>query len=131
MRDLIATWRENEELIRLGAYRLGTDPKVDQAIAMKRTGLAETILSHVPRTKKYRREIERIERRIQPKKSLDDWNQIQKVKTLLEQDMVEAARIQRSNIASRYNQEPDVVWIDEQLNNAVIHSASTANKKSK
>ena len=35
MRDLIATWRENEELIRLGAYRLGTDPKVDQAIAMK------------------------------------------------------------------------------------------------
>lgn len=35
MRDLIATWRENEELIRLGAYRIGTDPKVDQAIAMK------------------------------------------------------------------------------------------------
>ena len=40
--------------------------------------------------------------------------------------MFEAAQIQRSNIASRYNQEPDVVWIDEQLNNAVIHSASTA-----
>ena len=94
----------------------------DQAIAMKRTELAETILSHVPRTKKYRREIERIERRIQAKKSLDDWNQIQKVKTLLEQDMVDAARIQRANIASQYNQEPDVVWIDEQLRNAAIPS---------
>ena len=35
MRDLIATWRENEELIRLGAYRIGTDPKVDKAIQMK------------------------------------------------------------------------------------------------
>ena len=89
---------------------------------MKRTELAETILSHVPRTKKYRREIERIERRIQPKKSLNDWNQIQKVKTLLEQDMVDAARIQRANIASQYNQEPDVVWIDEQLRNAAIPS---------
>ena len=33
MRDLLATWSENEELIRLGAYREGTDPEVDQAIA--------------------------------------------------------------------------------------------------
>ncbi len=33
VRDLMATWRENEELIRLGAYRRGTDPKVDLAIA--------------------------------------------------------------------------------------------------
>jgi flagellum-specific ATP synthase len=32
VRDLMATWRENEELIRLGAYRKGTDPKVDLAI---------------------------------------------------------------------------------------------------
>jgi flagellum-specific ATP synthase len=32
VRDLMATWRENEELIRLGAYRKGTDPKVDRAI---------------------------------------------------------------------------------------------------
>ena len=35
MRDLIATWRENEELIRLGAYRRGTDPKVDRSIMLK------------------------------------------------------------------------------------------------
>jgi flagellum-specific ATP synthase len=35
MRDLIATWRENEELIRLGAYRRGTDPKVDRAILLR------------------------------------------------------------------------------------------------
>jgi flagellum-specific ATP synthase len=35
MRDLIATWRENEELIRLGAYRRGTDPKVDRCIMLK------------------------------------------------------------------------------------------------
>jgi flagellum-specific ATP synthase len=33
VRDLVATWRENEELIRLGAYRKGSDPKVDLAIA--------------------------------------------------------------------------------------------------
>ena len=70
-----------------------------------------------PKTKKYKREIERIEHRIQPKKSLNHWNQIQKVKTLLEQEMIEAAKIQRSQIPERFNQEPDVIWIDEQLNN--------------
>jgi len=32
IRDMAATWRENEELIRLGAYRAGSDPAVDQAI---------------------------------------------------------------------------------------------------
>lgn len=89
----------------------------DQAVAMKRTQLAETILSHVPRTKKYKREIERIERRIQPKKSLEHWNLIQKIKTLIEQEMFEAASIQRKQIDNQYSEEPDVVWIDEQLKN--------------
>jgi len=32
-RDLLATWRENEELIRLGAYRKGTSREVDEAVA--------------------------------------------------------------------------------------------------
>jgi flagellum-specific ATP synthase len=32
-RDLLATWQENEELVRLGAYRRGTSPKVDEALA--------------------------------------------------------------------------------------------------
>ena len=32
VRALIATYRENEELIRLGAYKPGTDPDVDAAI---------------------------------------------------------------------------------------------------
>jgi flagellum-specific ATP synthase len=31
-RDLLATWDENEELVRLGAYRKGTSPVVDEAI---------------------------------------------------------------------------------------------------
>jgi flagellum-specific ATP synthase len=31
-RDLLATWDENEELVRLGAYRKGTSPQVDDAI---------------------------------------------------------------------------------------------------
>lgn len=31
-RDLLATWDENEELIRLGAYRKGSSPAVDEAI---------------------------------------------------------------------------------------------------
>jgi flagellum-specific ATP synthase len=31
-RDLLATWAENEELIRLGAYRRGTSAEVDEAI---------------------------------------------------------------------------------------------------
>jgi flagellum-specific ATP synthase len=35
MRDLVATWRENEELIRLGAYRRGTDAMVDRSIMLK------------------------------------------------------------------------------------------------
>ena len=32
MRDLLATWAENEELIRLGAYRKGSSAEVDEAI---------------------------------------------------------------------------------------------------
>lgn len=32
-RDLLATWTENEELIRLGAYRKGTSAEVDEAVA--------------------------------------------------------------------------------------------------
>jgi flagellum-specific ATP synthase len=32
-RDLLATWAENEELVRLGAYRKGTSAAVDEAIA--------------------------------------------------------------------------------------------------
>jgi len=50
VRDLMATWRENEELIRLGAYRRGSDPKVDLAIAAEpaitkflRQGVGETV----------------------------------------------------------------------------------------
>jgi flagellum-specific ATP synthase len=35
VRDLMATWHENEELVRLGAYRKGTDPAVDRAIQLK------------------------------------------------------------------------------------------------
>ena len=35
VRDLLATWQENEELVRLGAYRKGTDPAVDRAINFK------------------------------------------------------------------------------------------------
>jgi len=35
VRDLMATWQENEELVRLGAYRKGTDPAVDRAIQLK------------------------------------------------------------------------------------------------
>ncbi|MFH1469870.1 MAG: FliI/YscN family ATPase [Pseudomonadota bacterium] len=35
VRDLLATWQENEELVRLGAYRKGTDPAVDRAIQLK------------------------------------------------------------------------------------------------
>ena len=33
LRDLLATWSENEELIRLGAYRKGSSKTVDEAIA--------------------------------------------------------------------------------------------------
>lgn len=36
LRALIATYRENEELIRLGAYKPGTDPEVDAAIGANR-----------------------------------------------------------------------------------------------
>ena len=32
VRSVMATYRENEELIRLGAYKKGTDPEVDAAI---------------------------------------------------------------------------------------------------
>jgi flagellum-specific ATP synthase len=35
LRGIMATWAENEELIRLGAYRVGTSPDVDRAIALQ------------------------------------------------------------------------------------------------
>jgi flagellum-specific ATP synthase/type III secretion protein N (ATPase) len=35
VRDLLATWQENEELVRLGAYHRGSDPAVDRAIQLK------------------------------------------------------------------------------------------------
>jgi hypothetical protein len=48
MRALLATWRENEELIRLAAYKRGSDAEVDAAIdahgkidAFLRQGVAE------------------------------------------------------------------------------------------
>lgn len=42
LRALLATWRENEELVRLGAYTRGTDPAVDAAI--DKHGLMDTLL---------------------------------------------------------------------------------------
>lgn len=33
-RRLMATWADNEELVRLGAYRRGTSPEVDEALAL-------------------------------------------------------------------------------------------------
>ncbi len=35
VRDLMATYRENEDMITIGAYRKGSNPRVDLAIAMK------------------------------------------------------------------------------------------------
>lgn len=35
LRELVAVWRENEDLIRLGAYRQGTSPPIDKAIAAR------------------------------------------------------------------------------------------------
>jgi len=35
LRDVLATYRENEEIIRLGAYRKGTSVEVDRAILLK------------------------------------------------------------------------------------------------
>ncbi len=32
-RRLLAVWRENEELVRLGAYKRGASPDVDEALA--------------------------------------------------------------------------------------------------
>ncbi len=35
LRALVATWRENEELVRLGAYKKGTDAQLDRAIDLQ------------------------------------------------------------------------------------------------
>lgn len=35
VRELMATYRENEDLISIGAYRAGSNPKIDTAIAMR------------------------------------------------------------------------------------------------
>jgi len=49
LRALLATWEENEELVRLGAYRKGSSPEVDEAIEKRplldmllRQGIDET-----------------------------------------------------------------------------------------
>jgi len=36
-RELMAVWRENEDLIRLGAYRKGTSPEIDRAMVAKKS----------------------------------------------------------------------------------------------
>ena len=45
-RDLMATWGENEELIRLGAYRKGSSATVDEAIA-RQPGIKEFLIQSV------------------------------------------------------------------------------------
>ena len=42
LRSLLATWSENEELVRLGAYRKGSSAEVDEAIDKK--PLLDTLL---------------------------------------------------------------------------------------
>ena len=87
----------------------------DQAVSLKRFELVDRILTHVPKNKSYRREIERIQQRIQPTTSMDDWSQIQKVHTLIEQEMWQAARIQRSKISSNFEGSEEVRLIDRKL----------------
>jgi FliI/YscN family ATPase len=51
IRDLLATYRENEELIRLAAYKKGSDPDVDVAIDFHRpiqTILRQDVEEHTP-----------------------------------------------------------------------------------
>ncbi len=36
IRSLLAIWEENEELVRLGAYRRGTSPEVDEALSKRK-----------------------------------------------------------------------------------------------
>ena len=35
IRQVLATYQENEEMIRLGAYKKGSDPSIDRAIELK------------------------------------------------------------------------------------------------
>lgn len=46
LRNLMAVWRDNEELVRLGAYRPGTSPEVDRA--MKLNGVMNAFLRQRP-----------------------------------------------------------------------------------
>ncbi len=87
----------------------------DQAIAMKRIQLAEEILTFVPMTKKYKRELQRVQRRIRPKNSIDSWAQIEKIKTLISQEMFAAAKIQRDKLPESVESDAEVLWIDQQL----------------
>lgn len=48
-REIMATYEDMEELIRLGAYRKGSDPKVDKAIALYPQ--LDTFLSQTPQEK--------------------------------------------------------------------------------
>ncbi len=51
IRDLLATYRENEELIRLAAYKKGSDPAVDVAIDFQKpieTILRQDVNEHTP-----------------------------------------------------------------------------------
>ncbi len=89
----------------------------DQAISMKRVKLAEEILTFVPRNKKYKREVQRIHHRIRPKDTVDTWAQIEKIKTLISQEMFIAAKIQRDKLPTSLKSDPEVQWIDQQLSN--------------
>lgn len=46
LRNLMAVWRDNEELVRLGAYRAGSSPEVDRAL--RANGLMQEFLRQRP-----------------------------------------------------------------------------------
>ncbi len=58
-RDLLATWEENEELIRLGAYRKGSSPVVDDAI--ERIPVVHRWLRQGPEAGKFAEDLPRLE----------------------------------------------------------------------
>ena len=87
----------------------------DQAIVMKRYALVDRILLMVPNTASTRREIERIQRKMNPKNTKDPIQTLLKLETLLSQDLDDAARIEWDSLPRHIQNRPDYLIVLQQI----------------
>ena len=87
----------------------------DQAISMKRYDLVSVIIQRLPDTHKMRREIQRLERRMNPRDSFD-WNKVQlKIDNLLDAELFGAAQAHYDTLPSDIQKAPEGIALQQEI----------------